>query len=92
MYASLDLHLDSAPCAHQNNVGDLMILSCPPSILNCRHPWPSQGHDPTMEYLRKVKSGEVKFSRSFEGLFLSLLLSLLRVFLLSFFNVEMIFA
>jgi len=45
-----------------------------------------------MEYLRKVKSGEVKFSRSFEGLFLSLLLSLLRVFLLSFFNVEMIFA
>ena len=45
-----------------------------------------------MEYLRKVKSGEVKFSRSFEGLFLSLLLSLLRVFFLSFFNVEMIFA
>jgi len=25
-----------------------------------------KGHEPTMEYLRKVKSGEVKFSRSFE--------------------------
>lgn len=45
-----------------------------------------------MEYLRKVKSGEVKFSRSFEGLFLSLLLSLLRAFLLSFVNLKMIFA
>jgi len=39
-----------------------------------------------MEYLRKVKSGEVKFSRSFEGLFLSVL----RVFLLSFPYVEII--
>jgi len=48
---------------------DPTLLHSPYTRINA---WAKQGHEPTMEYLRKVKSGEVKFSRSFEGMSCSL--------------------